>query len=128
MPRKTIKQRQQSSGIDKGLSIKKNLIGNESPDDIMELIMETFSEELVPEVGSYYTFVYSPTTPNIRYDQYPLIAITEVFAWGFRGINYHWGSFRNYGWGEVVGKFHPVNTMELKTMRSLPYANYLINN
>ena len=39
MPRKTLKQRQQSSGIDKGLSIKKNLVGNESPDDIMEMII-----------------------------------------------------------------------------------------
>ena len=128
MPRKTLKQRQQSSDIDKGLSIKKNLRGNESPDDIMEMIMNLFSEELVPEVGNYYTFVYSPTTPNIQYDQYPLVAVTEVFAWGFRGINYHWGSYRNYGWGEVVGKFHPIDTMELKSMRSLPYANYLINN
>jgi len=128
MPRKTIKQRQQSSGIDKGLSIKKNLVGNESPDDIMEMIMETFPEELVPEVGSYYTFVYNPTTPNIQYDQYPLVAVTEVFAWGFRGINYHWGSARNYGWGEVVGKFHPIESTEVKSMRSLPYANYLINN
>ena len=128
MPRKTLKQRQQSSDIDKGLSIKKNLRGNESPDDIMEMIMDLFSEELVPEVGNYYTFVYSPTTPNIQYDQYPLVAVTEVFAWGFRGINYHWGAYRNYGWGEVVGKFHPIDTMELKSMRSLPYANYLINN
>jgi len=128
MPRKTLKQRQQSSDIDKGLSIKKNLRGNESPDDIMEMIMDLFSEELVPEVGNYYTFVYSPTTPNIQYDQYPLVAVTELFSWGFRGINYHWGKYRNYGWGEVVGKFHPIDTMELKSMRSLPYANYLINN
>ena len=128
MPRKTLKQRQQSSDIDRGLSIKKNLIGNESPDDIMELIMETFSEELVPEVGSYYTFVYSPTTPNIQYDQYPLIAITEVFAWGFRGINYHWGDYRNYTWEELVTNPYLVYPSELEDLRSIPYQNYKINN
>jgi len=114
--------------MDRGLSLKQSLLGNESPDDIMEMIMETFSEELIPEVGNYYTFVYNPTTPNIQYDQYPLVAVTEVFAWGFRGINYHWGSVRSYGWGEVVGKFHPIKSTEVKSMRSLPYANYLINN
>lgn len=114
--------------MDRGLSIKQALLGNESPDDIMLEIMNNFQEELVPEVGKYYTFVYSPTTPNIQYDQYPLIACLEVKSWGFIGLNYHWGKVRHYGWGEVIGKFYPVETTEIKSMRSLPYANYLINN
>ena len=71
--------------MDRGFEIKDMLVGNETPDEIMDLIRDTFEEVLVPEVGGYYTFVYSPTTPNIQYDQYPLVAVTELFSWGFRG-------------------------------------------
>ena len=77
--------------MDRGFEIKDMLVGNETPDEIMDLIRDTFESVLVPEVGGYYTFVYSPTTPDIQYDQYPLVAVTELFSWGFRGINYHWG-------------------------------------
>ena len=105
------------------------LVGNETPDEIMDLIRDTFESVLVPEVGGYYTFIYSPTTPNLQYDQYPLVAVTELFSWGFRGINYHWGEYRNYGWGEVgANSFHQISSMEIKSVRSLPYAKYLLNN
>lgn len=115
--------------MDRGFEIKDMLVGNETPDEIMDLIRDTFESVLVPEVGGYYTFVYSPTTPNIQYDQYPLVAVTELFTWGFRGINYHWGDYRNYGWGEVgANSFHQISTMEIKSVRSLPYAKYLLNN
>jgi hypothetical protein len=115
--------------MDRGFEIKDMLVGNETPDEIMDLIRDTFESVLVPEVGGYYTFVYSPTTPNIQYDQYPLVAVTELFSWGFRGINYHWGEYRNYGWGEVgANSFHQIPTMEIKSVRSLPYAKYLLNN
>tara|TARA_Y100000389_G_scaffold178194_1_gene191150 strand:+ start:364 stop:711 length:348 start_codon:yes stop_codon:yes gene_type:complete len=115
--------------MDKGFEIKDMLVGNETPDEIMDLITDTFEKTLVPEVGGYYTFIYSPTTPNIQYDQYPLVAVTELFSWGFRGINYHWGEYRNYGWGEVgANSFHQISTMEIKSVRSLPYAKYLLNN
>lgn len=115
--------------MDRGFEIKDMLVGNETPDEIMDLIRDTFESVLVPEVGGYYTFVYSPTTPNIQYDQYPLVAVTELFTWGFRGINYHWGEYRNYGWGEVgANSFHQISTMEIKSVRSLPYAKYLLNN
>ena len=115
--------------MDRGFEIKDMLVGNETPDEIMDLIRDTFESVLVPEVGGYYTFVYSPTTPNIQYDQYPLVAVTELFSWGFRGINYHWGEYRNYGWGEVgANSFHQISSMEIKSVRSLPYAKYLLNN
>ena len=115
--------------MDRGFEIKDMLLGNESPDEIMDLIRDTFESVLVPEVGGYYTFVYSPTTPNIQYDQYPLVAVTELFSWGFRGINYHWGEYRNYGWGEVgANSFHQISDMEIKSVRSLPFAKYLLNN
>ncbi len=115
--------------MDRGFEIKDMLVGNETPDEIMDLIRDTFESVLVPEVGGYYTFVYSPTTPNLHYDQYPLVAVTELFSWGFRGINYHWGEYRNYGWGEVgANSFHQISSMEIKSVRSLPYAKYLLNN
>ena len=115
--------------MDRGFEIKDMLVGNETPDEIMDLIRDTFESVLVPEVGGYYTFVYSPTTPNLQYDQYPLVAVTELFSWGFRGINYHWGDYRNYGWGEVgANSFHQISTMEIKSVRSLPFAKFLLNN
>ena len=115
--------------MDRGFEIKDMLVGNESPDEIMDLIRDTFEEVVVPEVGGYYTFIYSPKTPNLQYDQYPLVAVTELFSWGFRGINYHWGDYRNYGWGEVgANSFHQISDMEIKSVRSLPFAKYLLNN
>jgi len=115
--------------MDRGFEIKDMLLGNETPDEIMDLIRDTFEEVVVPEVGGYYTFVYSPKTPNLQYDQYPLVAVTELFSWGFRGINYHWGDYRNYGWGEVgANSFHQISDMEIKSVRSLPFAKYLLNN
>ena len=89
--------------------IKDNLIGGESPDDMMLEILEVLTEtELVPEPGKYYTFVYQPKTPNIEYDEFPLVAVTSIFQWGFRGLNFHWGQIRQYTWEEVIGQLHIV--------------------
>ena len=109
--------------------LKSKLIGNEGPDDIMMMIMERFTKtELIPEVGKYYTFVYSPKTPDVQYDQYPLIACVSVERWGFKGINFHWGSQRNYTWEEVVGSLHEIYADEISIMRSIPYTQLNINN
>lgn len=114
---------------DKGSLLKQRLIGNESSDDIMLLIMETFTETvLIPEVGKYYTFVYKPKTPNVQYDEYPLIACTGIEKWGFKGLNFHWGEIRFYTWAEVVGYLHVIDTTEIKSVRSLSYAKLNINN
>ena len=79
------------------------------PEEIMLLIMEIFTiEEILPEVGKFYTFIYNPKTPNITYDQHPLIACVDLFKWGFRGLNFHWQDYRNYTWAEVAGKLHLV--------------------
>ena len=104
------------------------------PDDMMIEILDTLTEtELIPEVGRYYTFVYTPKTPRIEYDQNPLIACIGLFKWGFRGINYHWGlrdanPFRNYTWQEVPGSLHLVYPEELRDMRAIPYQYFRINN
>ena len=51
-----------------------------APDDMMLAITEVLTDtEIIPDVGNYYTFIYSPKTPRIRYDQFPLIACVAVF-------------------------------------------------
>ncbi len=98
------------------------------PDDKMTEVLERLSEvEVVPDVGRYYTFIYRPKTPRIRYDEYPLIACTEVNQWGFRGINYHWGSWRNYTWEEVQSNLHVVYPREVEDLRSIGYQKFELN-
>ena len=97
-------------------------------EDIMIIIMDTFKEEaLYPEPGNFYTFVYQPKTPDIEYDQHPLIACVGLFNWGFRGLNFQWQRYRNYTWAEVVGKLHVVKYQELDELLSLQYGTFLLN-
>ena len=98
------------------------------PEEIMLLIMEIFTiEEILPEVGKFYTFIYNPKTPNITYDQHPLIACVDLFKWGFRGLNFHWQDYRNYTWAEVAGKLHLVEFQELDELLALQYGKFLLN-
>ena len=98
------------------------------PEEIMLLIMELFTiEEILPEVGKFYTFIYNPKTPNITYDQHPLIACVDLFKWGFRGLNFHWQKYRNYTWAEVAGKLHLVEFQELDELLALQYGKFLLN-
>ena len=98
------------------------------PEEIMLLIMELFTiEEILPEVGKFYTFIYNPKTPNITYDQHPLIACVDLFKWGFRGLNFHWQEYRNYTWAEVAGKLHLVEFQELDELLALQYGKFLLN-
>lgn len=97
-------------------------------DDQMELIISTLTNEvLYPEPGNYYTFIYKPKTPNISYDEFPLIACMELYKWGFRGLNFHWRDYRNYTWEEVIGKLHVVNYDELDELVSVQYGKFRLN-
>ena len=94
------------------------------PEDIMLLIMEIFTiQEIVPEAGKFYTFIYNAKTPNISYDQHPLIACVEVFRWGFRGLNFHWQNYRNYTWEELPGQLHVVEFQELDELLAVSYTH-----
>jgi hypothetical protein len=74
----------------------KKLYGTEDADDLMLEILDVLKETTrSPEVGKFYTFVYSPKTSRIRYDANPFVAVTNVYSWGFSGINYHWGKTAN---------------------------------
>ena len=90
MPRKTLRQRQdnrKSSEQDlhptdtddsknRVRSVVDNLNGKESADDIMLELLDVLEETKgSPVSGKYYIFVYNPKTPNIRYDQNPLVGV-----------------------------------------------------
>ena len=99
--------------------------GIEEPDTIMVEVISVLDEEaLLPEVGGFYTFIYQAKTPNITYDEFPLIVCTEVQKWGIKGFNFHWNRQRNYTWEEVVGKFYVLKANELEDARSLSYAKF----
>ena len=106
--------------------LKRKLDGSEDAELIMMSILEVFREvEYVPDVGNYYTFIYQAKTPNTDYDQHPLVAVTEVFQWGFRGVNFHWDESRNYTWQEVAGALHRIYNNEISYLRSLDYRQVI---
>ena len=105
----------------------KDQLTSSDPEDLMLQIMEALNNtvEAIPSVGKYYTFVYNAKTPNVQYDQHPLIACTDLFRWGFRGVNFHWQSSRNYTWEELTGQVYMVKSIELDDLLSIPYAKFI---
>ena len=102
--------------------------GTSDPEELMLIIIDVLNEEvLYPEPGKFYTFIYNPKTPNIEYDQHPLIACTELQKWGFKALNFHWRKARNYTWEEVAGKLHVVKDTELDELLDIPYAKFRLN-
>lgn len=127
MPRKTLQQ-QQKIKRNRVSIILKNLIGTESADDLMLELMSVLTETRdPPKAGGFYIFVYNAKTPNSRYDQNPFVAVTDVYKWGFKGLNYHWGEVRQYTWDEVAGGMYEVYKEELADLRRIPFGNIRLN-
>ena len=106
-------------------SIRDNLIGTEDADDLMlELIGVLTEGSKVPQPGEFYIFVYNAKTPGLRYDQNPLVAVTETLPWGFRGINFHWGKERQYTWSEIAGGLYQVYQEELNDLDAIPFQRF----
>lgn len=121
MPRKTLQDRKNKSRIE---PIVKKLIGIEKPDDLMlELLSILKESKEPPKAGKYYIFVYNAKTPNLRYDQNPLVAVTDVYNWGFKGFNYHWEEIRQYTWDEVAGGLYEVYSYEIEDLKRVPFSN-----
>lgn len=133
MPRKTLKERTTKNtdtddNVNRIRKITNSLIGTEDPDDLMLELLNVLNETgKVPSAGKYYIFVYNPKTPNIQYDQNPLVAVTDVFSWGFRGINFHWGEMRQYTWDEIAGSIYEVYKSELKDLETIPFMKIRLN-
>ena len=99
------------------------------PEEMMMEIMEVLNDTVtpIPEVGQFYTFIYNAKTPNITYDQHPLIACTDLQSWGFKGLNFHWRQSRNYTWEELAGQLYIVQYNELDDLLAIPYAKFILN-
>ena len=99
------------------------------PEEMMMEIMEVLNDTVtpIPEVGKFYTFVYNAKTPDITYDQHPLIACTDLQSWGFKGINFHWRQSRNYTWEELAGQLYIVDYDELDELLRFPYGKFTLN-
>ena len=99
------------------------------PEEMMMEIMEVLNDTVtpIPEVGKFYTFVYNAKTPNITYDQHPLIACTDLQSWGFKGLNFHWRQSRNYTWEELAGQLYIVQWNELDDLLAIPYGKFILN-
>ena len=97
------------------------------PEDLMLIIMEALNNTMtpIPEVGQFYTFIYNAKTPNITYDQHPLIACTDLQSWGFKGLNFHWRQSRNYTWEELAGQLYIVEYDELDDLLRFPYGKFI---
>ena len=97
------------------------------PEEMMLLIMEALNSTVtpIPEVGQYYTFIYNAKTPNITYDQHPLIACTDLQSWGIKGLNFHWRQSRNYTWEELAGQLYIVEYDELDDLLRFPYGKFI---
>ena len=93
-------------------------------EDMMEEIMQLLNDTVtpIPDVGMLCTFVYNAKTPGISYDQHPLVVVTEVLKWGFKGINFHIRKPRQYTWNEIVGQVYIVQNEELDDLLAIPYA------
>ena len=128
MPRKTLKQRQQrrnptDANENRVRGVVDSLIGVETADDIMENLIGVLSEGgKVPTSGKYYTFFYNAKTPAIQYDEHPLVGVTDVFSWGFRGINFHWGDNRQYDYNQIIGGLYEIYPEEMSDVIELAFA------
>lgn len=125
MPRKTLKEQKSKNRI---LPLLKNLIGTEKPDDLMNSILSVLTESSSsPKIGNSYTFIYYKKTPNLIYDQHPLVKVSSIETWGFRGFNYHWNKIKQYTWNEMVSGLYEINEMELISLRKIPYGKIIKN-
>jgi len=104
---------------------------NESHDqeDQMLMIMDALKDTVTPapDPGTICTFVYNAKTYGVTYDQHPLVAVTELYPWGFRGLNFHWRKYRQYTWGELAGQVYIVKREELDDLLSVQYGKFILN-
>ena len=127
MPRKTLKQRRNPTddNDNRVRGVINNLIGTESSDDKMEELISVLSESGKTSVspGKFYTFFYSAITNGIQYDEYPLVAVTDVYSWGFRGENFHWrGDMRQYNYNQIIGGLYEIYPEELSDVVELSFG------
>ena len=100
-----------------------SLVGTEDADDVMMKLIGVLNEggKVPSGTGKYYTFFYNAVTPG-EYDEYPLVGVTDIFSWGFRGINFHWGDRRQYNYNQIVGGLYEVYPEEMSDVIELGFT------
>ena len=109
--------------------VRQDIQSETNVDDRMELIMYALNDTVtpIPEEGQFCTFKYFAKTPNLVYDQHPLVAVTELYPWGFRGANFHWGQYRQYTFQELGTQVYIVQREELDDLMALNYEKLVLN-
>ena len=103
------------------------LIGIEDPDELMSQITQVVSDSIsTPQAGQFFLFSYQPSSNGI-YDANPLVAVTDVYSWGFRGTNFHHGEARSYSFSNVSGSTYRVFPEEIKDLQALPFGRMRLN-
>ena len=103
------------------------LIGIEDPDQLMSEITQVVGDSISsPQVGQFFLFSYQPSSSG-RYDANPLVAVTDVYSWGFRGTNFHHGESRSYSFSNVSGNTYRVYPEEIKDLQALPFGKMRLN-
>lgn len=97
-------------------------MGTDAITNMSLLLAKLSPSTIVPEANKYYTFVYTPKTRNIRYDQHPFIQVSSVHKWGFVGLNHHWDDFRRYTWAECGTPLFEIYDDEIEIANTLPIA------
>jgi hypothetical protein len=99
------------------------------PTDIMQSLLLALDEsDGIPQVDKYYTYIYNAKTPGIRYDQHPLVLVTNVYSEGFTAFSLHWRMMRKYTYPEIASSLYEVYPSEISDALRLPTAYYKINN
>ena len=103
------------------------LIGIEDPDQLMSEITQVVGDSVSsPQAGQFFLFSYQPSSSG-RYDANPLVAVTDVYSWGFRGTNFHHGESRSYSFSNVSGSTYRVYPEEIKDLQALPFGKMRLN-
>ena len=103
------------------------LIGTEHPDELMVEIQEVVNDTATaPQAGQFFVFSYQPTSTG-RFDANPLVAVTDVYSWGFRGTNFHHGEARSYSFSNIVGSTYRVYPEEITDLQALPFGKMRLN-
>jgi hypothetical protein len=96
-----------------------------NPTRNMQLLLSKLEgSTIVPRPDKYYTFIYKAKTPNIRYDQHPLVQCGSVSKTGFKAYNVHWGQVRQYSWNEVLSNLYELNEEEFTSLTNVPLARF----
>ena len=110
--------------------IRQDIQSESNVEDRMELIMYALNDTVtpIPEEGNICTFKYFAKTPNIRYDQHPLVLVSSVGTEGFTAFSLHWRMMRKYTYPEIASSLYEIYPSEVSDALRLPTAYYLTNN